>query len=233
MFLVLKGKTFLISLAGLILFTAMLLLSNYKTEYVSADDVAPKFTVVVDAGHGGVDGGSVGKTTGTKESDINLKYALKLKEYLLDAGINVVMTRTNSDGLYDISKENLKKSDMEKRKQIIESSNADCVVSIHMNSFRLQSSKGAQTFYRKDNTLGKALADCIQNRFVSSLENAKKTSSSGDYFMVNCTELPSVIVECGFLSNPNEEKLLITDSYKNKVCYLIMCGVINFLNNRV
>jgi len=232
MFVVLKKKSLLFLLIGIMVFTAVMIYANYKTEYVSADNTTPKYTVVVDAGHGGVDGGSIGKNTGTKESDINLKYALKLADYLKQAGIKVVLTRENSNGLYDISKKNLKKSDMEKRKQIIENSNADCVVSIHMNSFRLTSSCGAQTFYNKDNALGKQLAQSIQQQFVANLDNAKKTTSYGDYFMVNCTEKPSVIVECGFLSNPKEEKLLISEKYQNKVCYLIMCGVLEFLDNK-
>lgn len=230
MFLTIKRKTLLISLGCLCIITSFFILVNYKTEYVSGITSPTKYTVVIDAGHGGIDGGSVGKTTGVKESDLNLLYAQKLAKYLKDAGIGVVMTRNDNEGLYDTSKKNLKKSDMEKRKNIIENSNANCVVSIHMNSFKLSSSKGSQTFYQKNNESGKYLADCIQKQFINALPNAKKTTTWGDYFMVNCTSLPSVIVECGFLSNPQEEKLLVSDEYQNKVCYSIMCGILNFLN---
>ena len=230
-FFVIKAKKMLALLVVLIVFSVMFFANAYKTEYVSSDSVT-KFTVVVDAGHGGVDGGSIGKTTHVKESDLNLQYAKKLKEYLTNAGIKVVMTRTTSDGLYDTGSKNLKKSDMQKRKHIIEKSNPNCVVSIHMNSFRLASSKGAQTFYKKGSVLGKNLADCIQKQFISALPHAKKTTLSGDYFMVNCTDTPSVIVECGFISNPEEEKLLQQENYKNNVCYLIMCGVLEYLNSK-
>ena len=124
---------------------------------------------------------------------------------------------------------NKKKSDMQKRKEIIEKSGANLVVSIHMNSFPTKSSRGAQVFYDKNNEGGKALADCIQKRFVLDIENARKSPKHGDYFMVNCTTLPSVIVECGYLSNPTEDQLLSTSAHKEKVCYSIFCGVLHFL----
>lgn len=230
MFFIVKGRNFLVILGVMCLVCSIMIMSNYKTEYVSAGNQKPKYTVVIDAGHGGIDGGSSGINTNTKESDLNLLYAKTLSKYLKNAGFGVVMTRTTQDGLYNTSAKNLKKSDMKKRQQIIEQSGANCVVSIHMNSYKLPKIKGAQVFYKQNNTLGKTLADNIQSQFIQSLPNAKQSSASGDYFMVNCTTLPAVIVECGFLSNPEEEQLLVTKDYRNKVCYLIMSGILNFFN---
>ncbi len=189
-----------------------------------------QYTVVIDAGHGGLDGGSVGVSTGVVESDLNLSYALNLAKQLKQMNIGVVLTRANSEGLYDQNSTNHKRSEMKKRKQIIDESGADIVVSIHMNSFRNQSSKGAMTFYNKQNERGKNLANCIQFQLSNQLENAKKQANNGDYYITNCTSLPAVIVECGFLSNPDEEKLLQTKEYENKVCYAILCGILSYMD---
>ncbi len=229
MFFIIKARNFLIFVAVVGIFSAALIAASYKTEYV-ATTPPPKYSVVIDAGHGGIDGGSVGTQTNIKESDLNLAYAITLSKQLKQAGIETIMTRSTKDGLYNTKDKNLKKSDMQKRKQIIDQTNPACVISIHMNSFALKSCKGAQVFYKQNNTEGKNLADCIQQQFITTLPNAKQTTSSGDYFIVNCTNLPAVIVECGFVSNPEEEKLLQTEDYKQKVCYLIMCGVLNYFN---
>lgn len=190
-----------------------------------------KYTVVIDAGHGGIDGGCVGKYTGVYESDLNLTYAYNLAEQFKQMGITSVLTRTNPNGLYDENAKSLKKSDMKKRKEIIDKVNPDVVISIHMDSFTLSSTKGAQAYYKRGNDTGAVLANCVQKQ-LTMLPNAKKSAKVGDYYLVNCTEIPSVLVECGFISNEEEEKLLQTKEYQNKVCYSIMSGVIDFLNRK-
>lgn len=150
------------------------------------------------------------------------------KNYFENFNIGVVMTRSTLDGLYSPIAKNKKKSDMQKRKEIIEKSGADLVVSIHMNSFPTKASRGAQVFYDKNNESGKALADCIQKDLFWTLKTQEKLQNMV-IFMVNCTPLPSVIVECGYLSNPNEDRLLSTNAYKEKICYSIFCGVLQFL----
>lgn len=185
------------------------------------------FTIVIDAGHGGIDNGCEGYS-GTKESEINLEYAKTLKEYCKQFGYKVVMTRTNQNGLYSQFSSNKKKDDMKQRKKIIEQAKPDIVVSIHMNSFRAESSRGAQVFYNIDNQNSKNLADCIQQQFVKTLVKPRKTSQAGDYYIVNCTKYPSVIAECGFISNPEEENLLLDNNYKDKVCYSILCGIVAY-----
>ncbi len=188
-----------------------------------------KLTVVIDAGHGGIDGGCEGTLEGSNERELNLAYANTLKRYLEEYGINVVMTRTTTDGLYSAFSINRKKDDMEKRRQIIEKANADIIISIHMNSFPLKSCRGAHVFYNPDNEVSRSLADSIQESMYTSLSYAKKEAGVGDYYMLTCTDIPAVIVECGFLSNLEEEKLLLSSEYREKLCYSILCGVIKYL----
>ena len=189
-----------------------------------------KYTVVIDAGHGGVDGGSVGKISGVVESSLNLDYAINLAKQFNKMGINCVLTRNNENGLYDSSAKNLKKSDMKKRKEIIDKVRPDLVISIHMDSFSLSSTSGAQAFYKKGNESGRVLAGKIQKQLSCNFENAKKSEKIGDYYIVNCTDTPAVLIECGFLSNQEEEFLLQDKDYQNKMCYSIMCGALDFLN---
>ena len=185
--------------------------------------------IVIDAGHGGIDGGSVGKNTGKDENFLNLEYAKTLKEIFENYNIKVVMTRSDLNGLYDIASPNKKKSDMAKRKEIILNSKANMVISIHMNSFPLKSSKGAQVFYKDGDISSQTFARSIQEIFVKTLPSARKNASIGDYFILNCSNIPSVIVECGFLSNPEEEELLVSEEYKQTVCTSIFLGTLNFL----
>lgn len=194
---------------------------------ITASSPNGKITIVVDAGHGGLDGGSVGKS-GSTERVLNLDYAKALKNYLENYGFNVVLTRNTLDGLYKPDSNNIKKDDMLKRKEIIEKSNADLIVSIHMNYFPLESAKGAQVFYNPQSDVSHALADSIQSVFAANLTMARPNSEVGDYYMLNCTNVPAVIVECGFLSNPEEEALLLTEEYRKKVCYYILCGIVKY-----
>lgn len=223
-----KKKTAISSILIAITLVVTISIFQRKTQYVYSSP-KPEKTIVIDAGHGGIDGGSMG-SSGTKESDLNLVYAKKLENYLKQAGFKVVQTRTNKDWLYSIGTKNYKKDDMKKRKESIERNNTDLVISIHMNSFPTASSKGAQVFFCEGNDAGQKLANSIQRQLVSTIKNARKNATAGDYFMVTCTELPSVIVECGFLSNPEEEQLLLNEGHQNKLCYAILCGVLDFFS---
>ena len=223
-----KKKIAIFSLILFVVFCLAVILSCFKkTEFVIGKSYSS--IVVIDAGHGGVDGGSIGKTTGVLERDLNLEYAKTLSKLLNQFGIGVVMTRTTKNGLYDSNATNLKRSDMKRRKEIIDNSNAVAVISIHMNSFSLKSCRGAQVFYNKQNESGKNLAKFIQSQFLKELPYAKENASVGDYYITNCTQLPAVIVECGFISNPTEEHMLSTKEYREKVCYAVLCGIIGFL----
>ncbi len=189
------------------------------------------FTIVLDAGHGGMDGGSVGVNTGMKESDLNLAIVKKLERYLTNVGFDVVLTRKDTQGLYKVGSKNQKIEDMEVRKKIIEKASPNLVVSIHMNSFPVYSEYGAQAFFQQDNEFGKLVADTIQKQLIRKLgDNARSFANAGDYYMLNSTAYPSVLVECGYLSNPAEEALLITDEYQEQVAYAIMCGIFACFN---
>ena len=189
---------------------------------------AMKYTIVIDAGHGGIDGGAVGKKTGITESEINLEYAETLKEICEGFGMRVVMTRKDMNGLYSPLASNRKRSDMEKRKEIIDASGADLVVSVHMNAFPRASSRGAQVFYGLDNERGKQLASSVQSVLHSTTDYARTTPKEGDFYILNCTPLPGVLVEFGFLSNAEEEALLSTESYRQQMCYAVACGILAF-----
>jgi len=232
-----KFKFFTIKLKNIIIFlcvvficfaSSMFVLLNRNVSFAS-QPIGQK-VVVIDAGHGGIDGGCVGKSTGVFESDLNLSYALTLEKMFKDVGVTCVLTRRNNKGLYDEGAKSLKKSDMQKRKQIIDNARPNAVVSIHMNSFPLASARGAQAFYKLDSKIGEDLAVCVQKQLCSTLKNTNKKAQVGDYYLVNCTDYPSVLVECGFVSNKEEEKLLQEKSYEKKLCYAIMCGVLDFFN---
>jgi len=187
-----------------------------------------KYTIVIDAGHGGRDGGSIG-VHGSIEKELNLEYAKSLKKLLVKSGVNVVMTRTNDDGLYSDEASNKKLSDMRKRREIINNAQPDLVISIHMNSFPLDSCKGAKTFYQVDSKISKNAAQNIQNSLNYYIDNASKIVSAGDYYILNCTQYTSVLIECGFVSSPEEEQRLNNKEYREEFVYSIYRGIMMYL----
>lgn len=209
----------------------LVIIGIFCTRYFSIKTSgSPKIshTIVIDAGHGGRDGGSVG-ANGTIEKELNLRYAKNLEKLLKDAGVNVVMTRKNDDGLYSEDVDNKKLSDMRKRREIINNALPDLVVSIHMNSFPLDSCKGAKTFYQNNNEASFNVAKKIQSSLNYYIDNASKTVSVGDYYILNCTKYPTVLIECGFISSPEEEKLLNSDKYCQEFTYSVYCGIMLYL----
>ena len=224
-FIVLKGKYIFYIL---LLVCALLILVFFpKTNFTT--NKSDVFCIVIDAGHGGIDGGAVGEK-GVSESQLNLDYALELKKLCESVGIKVVLTRCDMNGLYSPLASNKKRSEMEQREKIINSSNADAVVSIHMNSFSLSSSKGAQVFYKEGDDGGKVFAENVQEELVKNIENSRKTALVVDYYVLNCCKMPAILVECGYLSNPEEEQFLCDKSYKEKFCKVLLQGVIKFFN---
>ena len=186
-------------------------------------------TVVIDAGHGGIDGGSVGTTTGITERELNLVYAQKLTQYLEDFGINVVNTRTSTEGLYDTVTDDFKLVDMQKRAKIINGCGAQILISIHMNKYTTSTENGAQVFFEQNNIESEHLANSIKNMLRANFDNARELTLAGDYYILNETDPIGVIVECGFLSNPIEEQNLQDEAYQNKMCYSIYAGIISYL----
>lgn len=188
-------------------------------------------TIVLDAGHGGRDGGCVGQN-GTVEKDINLEYVLCLKEKLVSSGYRVVLTRKDDSGLYSPTAANKKVSDMNKRMEIINEANPSLVISVHMNSFSDKSVHGAVSYYKVDDEASKNCADLIQKCLKTYCDVPIGESKEGDYFMLNCSYYTSVLIECGFLSNPDEEYKLSTDEYKELVTDSIFKGVLLYFGQK-
>ena len=187
-------------------------------------------TIVLDAGHGGIDGGVSGIKTAARESDINLSVVKKLQAYLTDAGINVVLTRSSDAGLYGVASSTLKRRDMERRKKIINDADPVAVVSVHMNYYPNSSRRGGQTFYKAGEENSRKLAESVQSRLNELYEGVKDYSAlTGDYYILNCTAVPSVIAECGFLSNPQDEALLTDEDFQSELAYSLFCGIIGYL----
>ena len=121
---------------------------------------------------------------------------------------------------------------MEARRDLIKKTRPNMVVSLHQNSYTNHSLRGAQVFYDKRSEISKQIAESIQEQFKLSLDRSIKAPSPGDYFMLKCSDAPSVIVECGFLSNVEEEKLLLSPEYQDKIIDAIFKGIVNFLQNK-
>lgn len=189
-----------------------------------------RLTIVIDAGHGGIDGGVVGVTTKTKESDINLAIARLLQAEFEEAGFLVVQTRPTEAGLYGAATSGYKRRDMQKRAEVIAESRPAAVISVHQNSFPLSSRRGAQVFFRETSESSHTLACSIQTALNAMPECVRKNEAlKGDYYVLNCSDYPSVIVECGFLTNAADEALLLTQEYRLRLAETICSGTLAYL----
>ncbi len=182
--------------------------------------------VVIDAGHGGFDSGKVG-INGVLEKDINLAIARKLQKKLEQAGIQTIMTREEDEGLYDSGEENKKQQDMKRRCSTINESGADLAVSIHQNSYTQESVCGPQVFYYETSAKGKELAETLQETLNQNLQIARPRAikANDTYYILRKTEIPTVIVECGFLSNTEEADKLTQEAYQESVAQAICEGI--------
>lgn len=195
----------------------------YFSKAVKQDD---GLLVVIDPGHGGSDPGKVG-VSDVLEKDVNLAISLKLKERLEAEGIKVVMTRENDESLATPGATNKKTSDMNNRIEIINGSGADCLISIHQNSYTTASVKGAQVFYYGTSKESRELAEKLQKYLISGVdpENHREAKQGNDYFILRRSVCPGVIIECGFLSCPAETAKLIDEDYQNKIADAITNAV--------
>ncbi|MBQ7307657.1 MAG: N-acetylmuramoyl-L-alanine amidase [Clostridia bacterium] len=204
--------------------SSSMLIYTHTENYV----VPQKYTICLDAGHGGIDGGAIGSFT--KESDINLQITKKLTQYFVAGGFNVINTRLEDVLLCDDeSSPSFKLDDMKKRREIIQSTNPDFLISIHCNKFHLTSCVGAQVFYQKNAENSKLFAQKISSYLLDNLPNARSLILEGDYYVLDSTSCPAVLVECGYLSNLEEEKLLASDDYQDKIAYSIYAGTMKYL----
>ena len=189
-----------------------------------------KICIVIDAGHGGADPGKVGINK-AEEKDVNLKIAKYLKKLLEKDDIKVIMTRTDENGLYQEDSNNKKVEDMRKRCEIIEEAAPVFTISIHQNSYPEEYVKGAQVFFYGASAEGKSLAEVLQSVLVEKLDpaNHRQAKANESYYLLKKTSSPTVIVECGFLSNSAEASLLVTKEYQKKVAEAIYTGIMRYL----
>lgn len=191
-----------------------------------------RYCICIDSGHGENDPGKIG-VAGTKEKEVNLAIALKLKKSLEKQNIRVVMTRTDDRNLADANATNEKTSDMKNRVAKMDSEQPDAVISIHQNSYTDSSAKGAQVFYYSESKEGKVLAEILQKSLIEHAdpENHRMAKANTSYYILKNTAAPTVIVECGFLSNPEEETLLNTAQYQDKLVDALQKGICEYLEN--
>ena len=196
-------------------------------------DAEQPMKIVLDAGHGGMDGGVVGRTTKIKESDLNLQIVYRLKDVFTDMGFEVVLTRKTEEGLYGVANKGFKRRDMQRRKEIIETEKPAYVISVHQNFLPGSVSRGAQVFFDKNNVRAGELAGFLQTELNEEYkkEGVKaRKATKGDFYILKCTEAPSVLVECGFLSNARDEQLLSSSAWQTKLARAIGAGVMRFLS---
>lgn len=220
--------------SNLCILALSVILSAVTINMVDRADIVPANAVpvsdkviVLDAGHGASDGGAIG-TTGVAEKDINLKISQKLQKLLEQTGATVIVTRADDSPIAET-----KRSDMRLRKNIKETSSADIFVSIHMNKFSQSKYSGAQVFYSSDDK-SKALGEAIQTSMRNILNpdnNRVAKSAENSIYILKKSDVPSVIVECGFLSNPQEEGLLTQSDYQDKVAWSIYAGITSYFDN--
>jgi len=186
--------------------------------------------VVIDAGHGGMDGGAVG-VSGVLEKDLTLAVAKKLGGLIISKGGKVIYTREEDESIHDDSADTIreqKKSDLQNRFNIAQTSGADVFISIHMNKFTQSQARGVQVFYAKGSDDSKILAKKIKQSLDTMSKYNEKRELKEAYdtmFLLKNVKIPSVIVECGFLSNPEEEKLLCSDEYQQQLAEKIFEGL--------
>lgn len=197
------------------------------------NDIGNKKTILIDPGHGGYDGGADG-ISGIKEKDINLNISLKLRDALKIQGYNVVMTRETDNALLNEGKRvgTKKAQDIENRCKIKEQSNADLFISIHQNYFPQGKYYGSQVWYSK-NEGSIELAHIVQENLKIDLDRGNKRvekPAKNDYKILVCSDsMPAILLECGFLSNYEEEKLLQDEKYQQKIANSLAKSITSYL----
>ena len=210
----------MLTLAGLVM------VSKKLEKYVNSDKVEKKeYTVVLDAGHGSSDSGKVG-INGVLEKDINLSISKKTKKYLEKNGICVIMTRNKDESLAEGENGNRKVQDMKARVKRINDTKPDLAVSIHQNSYHEESIHGAQVFYYEHSESGEKDARILQEALLAvDPDNTRQVKANTTYYLLKRTEVPILIVECGFLSNQEEAEKLASEDYQTEIAKAIANGI--------
>jgi len=210
---------------------------NFQTSAASVslpEDIAPSsalsgLCIALDAGHGGYDGGAVGRKSRVTEKELNLHVALRLRELLRAQGAHVILTRVGDYSLVDDHPPIRKKlQDMQRRALLVLEGGADLLLSIHMNEYSNGRQAGPQVFFREGCPAGKDLAETLQTAMNAGLQPARnRQANAGDYYILTLG-IPSALVECGFLSNTREEALLQEAAYRERVARSIRDGVLDW-----
>lgn len=223
-------QEWMLGLFVLILVTLAML--NIKPNICTTNDVeaAKNKIIVIDPGHGGKDPGKIGVNQ-AEEKEINLKVSMFLKKELEKKGFQVCMTReedTTATGEY----EGAKSADMRRRVEIMEESGADVCISVHMNSFESGKTFGPQLFFYEESVEGRELAEKIQEELTNIVcpEGKRKEKGNREYYILKKSPCPAVIVECGFLSNPQEAEKLVDEGYQKKLAKGICVGIMNYFS---
>lgn len=226
-------------LGAIIFFSLIFVAYAGVSNHVVGNKEVSSPTIIIDAGHGGEDGGAVG-INGTVEKDINLSISLKLMNLLEVSGYKVVMTREKDKAIYDESANTLrekKRSDLKNRMGIIKNNKKEnaIFVSIHQNKFPDPKYHGTQIFYSVNNPGSQSLAEKVKDSVTEFIqpENTREIKPADKkIYLLHNAEIPAIIVECGFLSNIEESKKLIDNMYQNQLAFSIYCGITSyFLNN--
>ncbi|MEE1024485.1 MAG: N-acetylmuramoyl-L-alanine amidase [Acutalibacteraceae bacterium] len=230
-------KRYILSILCLVMFIIIYTVSVNLTVITSSsrvESIAP--IVVIDAGHGGVDGGAVA-SDGTNEKDINLAIAIKLNELMKLNGFSTVMTRTEDISIHEDDAETIRQkkvSDLKKRLSILDDGDALCMISIHQNIYSSSKYSGTQVFYGKNNVLSKSLAGYIQSEVVVLLQPDNKRvikQTTNDIYLLYNAQKPCVMVECGFMSNQKELSDLKNDEYQTKMAFAVFAGFLEYYND--
>ena len=202
-----------------------------KVEETMATPATGK-VVILDAGHGGEDGGAI-SSDGTTEAELNLQITLKVQQLLEQNGTTVILTRSDENAIYNLDAKTLRQkkvSDIKNRVKIGNESSADIFVSIHLNKIPEKQYYGWQTFYKDGSEDSEKLAKCLQEGLNASIqkENNRLAMKINDIYIVKKVEIPLSIVECGFLSNPQEREELKQNEYQNRLAWGIYTGICEY-----
>ena len=224
----------IVTILGVFTFEYQLAKTERETMYVTSTPVSGKI-IILDAGHGTPDEGAE-SNNGTTEAQINLKITLKVQNLLEQSGCTVILTRSDDNWIYDLDKVTLREkkvSDIKNRVKIGNESSADIFVSIHLNKISESQYYGWQCFYKNNDEKSKNLANNLQNSLNESIEktNDRVALPIQKIYIVEHVEIPISIVECGFLSNPEEEEQLQSDEYQDRLAWGIYNGITNYFYN--
>ncbi len=230
-------KRFAPQIALLVIICLIATLGYIKTQIIATNSIMNNTpTVIIDAGHGGFDGGASAHD-GTVEKDINLQISQKVCALLKFNGYDVIMTRDSDTGTEDDESEVIakrKKSDLSNRLQIMKENEDAIYVSVHLNKFTTSAANGAQVFYTKNYSEAYNLANCVQSSIKSLIQpqNSRVVKQGTDStFLLKNAAVPAIIVECGFLSNKQELEKLKNEDYQSQMAFAIVCGIMDFYKN--